>query len=138
MSCRPRCLAALFSLGLVAFSLIPANAGEIKWQKTLKTAQQEAKRTKKRLFVECYATWCGPCKAMYATTLKDEDVVKLSRQFVAVRVDVDQAKEFANKYQVESIPFSIVFEPDGRVVRASRGFLDAKTFCLFLKQSLRD
>ena len=136
MSRRPLCLALL--LAFAAVPLLPVRAGEIQWQKSYKAAQQQAKKSNKRVLVEFHATWCGPCKAMAATTMKDKDVVKLSRQFVAVRVDVDEAQDLATKYQVESIPYTVVIEPDGRVVRASRGFLDAKSFCLFLKQSLPD
>jgi len=129
---RWRPLALIFALS-VSF---PARADDVKWQKSYAEAVQVAKRTKKLLLVEFYADWCGPCKAMAATTLKDKDVVKLTRQFVSVRVDVDKSPGLAQRYKVASIPYAIVLDKDSKVVRSSRGFMDANRFCLFLKQSL--
>lgn len=130
-------LSAVFLLAsLVVMPLYAAPSAEIQWQKSYAGAMQQAKRTKKPVLVEFYAEWCGPCKAMAATTLKDDDVIKLSRRFVPVRVDVDKAQDLAGRFGVASIPYAVVVGPDGKLIRASRGYLDAKNFCIFLKQSL--
>jgi thiol:disulfide interchange protein len=121
---------------LPAALLLPAHAAGVEWQKSYAQARQLATRTKKPLLVEFYADWCGPCKAMAATTLKDKAVVKLTKKFVAVRVDVDKSPELAQRYNVASIPYSVVLDQNSKVVRSARGYMDAKQFCLFLKQSL--
>ena len=126
---------ALLSACIISLAL-PARGAEVEWQKSYAKAVQTAKRTKKPLLVEFYADWCGPCKAMAATTLKDKAVVKLTRQFVSVRVNVDKAPDLAERYKVASIPYAIVLDKSGNIVRTSRGFMDAGRFCLFLKQSL--
>lgn len=130
--------AALVVASLAFVPLHAARSAEIQWQKSYAGAMQQAKRTKKPVLVEFYAEWCSPCKAMAATTLKDSGVVKLSRRFVAVRVDVDKAQELADRFGVATIPYAVVVSPDGKLIRASRGYLDAESFCLFLKQSLPD
>jgi len=135
-SVRWRPLALLFAC---AITLPPSARGaEVEWRKSYVEAVQMAKRTRKPLLVQFYADWCGPCKAMKATTLKDKAVVKLTRQFVSVRVNVDKAPDIAGRYNVGTIPYSIALDKDGNIIRASRGFMDAHQFCLFLKQSLPD
>lgn len=130
--------AAILTLALAAVPLLPARSSDIQWQKSYIAAMQLAKRQKKPVLLQFYAEWCSPCKVMAATTLKSDQVVKLSRRFIAVRVDVDKAQELADRFQVGTIPYAAVVAPDGKLVRASRGYLDAQTYCLFLKQSLPD
>jgi len=136
MSCVRRLAAPILVVTLAIAPLLPVGSAEIQWQKSYADAMQQAKRSKKPVLVEFYAEWCGPCKAMAATTLKDGDVVKLSRRFVPVRIDVDRAQELAERFGVASIPYAVVIGSDGKLIRASRGYLDAKGFCIFLKQSL--
>jgi len=131
-----RCPAAILVVALAIVPLLPARSSDIQWQKSYVEAMQLAKRQKKPVLLQFYAEWCSPCKMMAATTLKSGEVVKLSRRFIPVRVDVDKAQELADRFQVGTIPYSAVVAPDGKLVRASRGYHDAQTYCIFLKQSL--
>ena len=58
--------------------------------------------------VDFYATWCGPCKRLSPT------MEELSKQYEGkvkfYKVDVDQDKELANAFGIESIP-TIYFCP---------------------------
>ena len=38
------------------------------------TVLEKAKKEKKIIFFDAYATWCGPCKQMDAQTYKDQAV----------------------------------------------------------------
>lgn len=71
------------------------------------------------VLVDCYATWCGPCKRLTPVLEKVND----ERENVEiVKVDIDEADEFCDMYDIESIP-TLVFYKDGEVVDKVLGAL---------------
>ena len=61
----------------------------------------------KKVIVDCYADWCGPCRMLspiideVAEELKDCDFYKLN---------VDEANEIPKKYGIMSIPTILIFD----------------------------
>lgn len=70
------------------------------------------------VFVDFYATWCGPCQFM--TPVVDE----LSKQYQGkvrfFRVDIDKNPGLAEKYQIQSIPALKIFD-SGKIVDDALG-----------------
>ena len=66
------------------------------------------------ILVDFWAEWCGPCK-MIAPIL-DEIAVQHGEHLTIAKVNVDEAGEIAQRYQVLSIPTLIVFK-DGQVAK---------------------
>ena len=62
------------------------------------------------VLVDFCATWCGPCQSL-APIL--EGVARETPQAKFVKVDIDQSREVASRYGVQSIPCLIVFR-DGK------------------------
>ena len=60
------------------------------------------------VFVDFFATWCGPCKMLAP------EIEKLADEYVGqvpvVKVDVDEEPELARRYNVMSIPTLFVFK----------------------------
>lgn len=80
---------------------------------------EEVLRSDKKVLIDFYATWCGPCKVLSPTV---EEIAKENDDIKVVKIDVDEEEELANKYGVISIPTLIVIE-NGEVINKSVGVI---------------
>lgn len=71
------------------------------------------------LLVDCYATWCSPCKRLHPVL---EEVNNERDNVEIVKVDIDEVDEFCDLYDIESIP-TIVFYKDSKIVDKVLGVL---------------
>jgi len=68
--------------------------------------EQEVVQSKSLIFVECYADWCGPCKALKPLLLKLEES---NPEMTLGLLDIDPNHELAQKLKITSIPKVVVF-----------------------------
>ena len=71
------------------------------------------------VLVDFWATWCGPCR-MLAPIL--EELSGQHPELKIVKVDVDENRELALRYGIESIPTLLVFK-GGQVADRSVGLV---------------
>ncbi len=113
----------------------------IKFEQSLTWPQilARAKAENKYIFVDCYATWCGPCKRM------DKEVYPLKQvgdyynsRFISVKLQMDRTKKdneqvknwypvadnMSNEYKITAYPSYLFFAPDGRLVHEDIGFTE--------------
>ena len=64
------------------------------------------KETKGKVLVDCYATWCGPCKMI--SPIIDELASEINT-CTFYKLDVDNAEETTAKYNIMSIPTLLLF-----------------------------
>lgn len=68
-------------------------------------ALAELEGTDRVLVLYFTAAWCGPCQKMQRTTWVDERVVeRLTTDGLVVKIDVDEQRELAQRYQVRAMP----------------------------------
>lgn len=84
---------------------------------TKDTFKTEVLDTKGIVFVDFFATWCGPCK-MTAPII--EQLAEEHKDIKFVQVDVDKNGELATEYSIFSIPTFIIFK-NGEVVSQFSG-----------------
>ncbi len=80
----------------------------------------EVTKAAQPVVVDCYATWCGPCRqlAPIVDSLADEYAGKIK----FVKVNVDESPKVAQRFNVEGIP-TLLFFKDGKLVNTSVGLL---------------
>ena len=97
--------------------------------KTMQQVLAEAKNKKKVLFVDVYATWCGPCKWMDENTFKDPRIMeKFNKSFVNYKVDGDsfEGVNVGITYRIDSYPTYLFIGPDGRIIHRIEGAMPAE------------
>lgn len=81
---------------------------------TSKNFEEEVLQSEKTVLVDFYADWCGPCK-MLAPIM--EEIANENEDIKVVKVNVDEAQDLAVKYDVMSIPTSVVIKNGQEVDR---------------------
>ncbi|NHA06440.1 thioredoxin [Mucilaginibacter sp. HC2] len=108
---------------------------ENSWSEALKQAAAK----KKYIFVDAYATWCGPCKLLKATTFKNKDVIAFyNSNFINVAMDMEkgQGPELAAQWGLQAYPTLIIFNAAGKPVYGTVGFLKPDDLIKFGVQGL--
>ena len=81
--------------------------------------ENEVLNSDKRVLLDFYADWCGPCK-MLAPVL--HEIAEESTGALKVgKINVDEQMDLAMRFQVSSIPMLVVFK-DGKAVAKSVGY----------------
>lgn len=81
---------------------------------------------KKRVLVDFYANWCGPCK-MLGPIMKN-----VSDEIDVIKVNIDEHQDLAKEYGVMSIPCVILFE-EGKEKKRNVGFIPETKMREFIK-----
>jgi thioredoxin reductase (NADPH) len=80
---------------------------------------RELKASDTPIFVDFYASWCGPCKQI-APRL-DKSAKSLSGQVKFLKVNVDRVQRLPGRYHIRSMPTGILFSPDGQILERKVG-----------------
>ena len=78
---------------------------------------EEIKKSEKKVLLDFYADWCGPCK-MVAPII--EEIAEENPQYVVGKINVDDCPELAIQFGVSTIPNLVVLK-DGDVVNQIAG-----------------
>ena len=96
----------------------------LSFSEALKRAEVEDKL----LFVDCFTTWCGPCKRLSKVVFKDSLVADyFNRHFVNLKMDMEKGEgvELRKKYGVHAYPTLLFINSSGEVVYRLVGAEDA-------------
>ncbi|WP_242131471.1 thioredoxin family protein [Aestuariivivens marinum] len=152
----------LFSiLPLVSFNLV---AQEINWV-TLDEALALQKKTPKKIMMDVYTNWCGPCKMLDKNTFQNKDVADyVNKHYYAVKFNGEgnEVVTFDNKtfenpnynaananrrnaahqltsyLQVSAYPTIVFIDEAGKVIAPIRGYKVPTELELYLKMFKQD
>lgn len=111
----------------------------LSWQQV----KEKAKKENKFLLVDCFTTWCGPCKYMASTIFPQEKVGEFfNKNFVNVKIQFDQTKNdseevkswyadaqsMSKEFKVNAYPTFLIFSPQGELVHRIVGGGEADEF----------
>lgn len=97
-----------------------AQTGGVNFQEgTLKELLAKADAQKKYLFVDVYATWCGPCKYMAKSVFPQKSMGDyFNATFVNATFDAEKGEgiEIAKTYGVQAYPTFLILDASGKEV----------------------
>jgi len=91
----------------------------------------KAKKENKIVFMDAYASWCGPCKMMERNIFTQKSVGDYyNSNFVNARFDMEkgEGREIAAKYGVRSYPTYLFLNGDGELVSQNYGYMEESPF----------
>lgn len=149
-----------YILLIVAFALAPmvTQAQEIKWI-TMNEALAAQKKNPKKIFVDVYTVWCGPCKMLDRNTFSNKNVINyINKNFYAVKFNGEGTEEitynghtytnpgyqqgrsgrnathqFTGALRVTGYPTLAYFDEKGNLIQAVAGYQSPQQLEIFLK-----
>ncbi|HUH29716.1 thioredoxin family protein [Gelidibacter sp.] len=139
-------------------------AQQINWV-TFEEALKLQKKTPKKIMMDVYTNWCGPCKMLDKNTFQNGDVAKyVNDNYYAVKFDAEgndvihyKGATYANKgykpemasrrnsvheltyaLQVSAYPTIVFFDENGDVITPLRGYQNPQQLELYLKMFRTD
>ncbi|MFA5453600.1 MAG: thioredoxin family protein, partial [Candidatus Methanomethylophilaceae archaeon] len=101
----------------------------------------KSKRENKPIFLDCYTTWCGPCKMMASTVFTNPKVAEyFNATFINAKFDMEKGEgiELKDKFQIGAYPTYIYISPGGEVLNRLVGSMPADDFLEKSKNSLKE
>ena len=100
---------------------------------TMKWAEVKAKALKenKMIFLDAFASWCGPCKYMEENIYSDKKTADyFNEHYINVKIDMEigEGPALSEEFGVSAYPTLLFFSPDGKLVHKSVGAMDAEEF----------
>ena len=90
---------------------------------------EKLKESGKKVLVDFYADWCGPCKLLSPIL---EEVEKAMPDLIIAKINVDEETPLAINYGIQSIPTMLVLE-NGVVINKAIGFRSFEQIIELLK-----
>jgi thioredoxin-related protein len=122
-----------------------AQSKGIRWENKLtwEEVKQKATTENKNIFLDCYTTWCGPCKAMDKYVFSNDTVaLYFNDHFISVKVQMDRTKNdesnvrqwydtadaMSERYKITSFPSFVFLSAEGQVVHKETGYKPVQEF----------
>jgi len=146
-------------LAVALISSMTVTAQEINWV-TFEEALELQKKKPKKIMMDVYTTWCGPCKKLDKYTFHNEDVVKyVNKNYYAVKFNAEgnsvvnyKGKEYTNPNYKEELknrrngghqlagvlgirafPTIVYFDEQGEKIQPISGYMKPQQIELYLK-----
>ncbi len=148
----------VFAIANVGFSQI--NFETISLADAMKKAEQEDRK----IFIDVYTSWCGPCKLMDQKTFTNKDVVNyVNKNYYAVKFNAEGTEEvmykdfnytnpnydpnrkgrnsqhfFAHALKITGYPSIVFFDEESNVIAPIMGYRTPEQLEIYLKMMAKD
>lgn len=151
------------TLVVLLFSLTTLAQDKINWM-SMNEALEAQKETPKKIFMDVYTTWCGPCKLMDRNTFNNKKVADfINENYYPVKFNAEGTEKitydgfeysnpnyqegrrgrnathfFADALRIQAFPSIVFFDDDGALIQALPGYRSPKEIEIYLKMVAND
>ncbi|PVW17311.1 thioredoxin family protein [Marixanthomonas spongiae] len=148
---------------LILLATASVSAQKINWM-TMNEALAAQEKEPKKIFMDVYTSWCGPCKMLDRNTFSNKDVIAfVNEHYYAVKFNAEGTEEvtyqdftytnpnykegrkgrnaqhlFAHALKIRAYPNLVFFEEDGELIQALPGYKTPKQLEIYLKMIAND
>jgi len=148
-----------FIITLMIFSVLNVTAQEINWI-SLEEAETLQKKTPKKIMIDMYTSWCGPCKMLDRNTFQNKQVADyVNEHYYAVKFNAEgneklsfkgkafsnpnydpskankrnSAHELSRYFQIQAYPTIVFLDEESNLIAPIRGYKKPQDLELYLK-----
>lgn len=99
----------------------------------------QAKKENKLIFLDAFASWCGPCKLLDKNVFPKKEVGDyFNANFLNLHIDMEKGEgiEIAKKYSIYSYPTLLFINGDGKVVYKAAGYMSPQELISIAKEAV--
>ena len=100
---------------------------------------EQAKKENKLIFLDAFASWCGPCKLLDQNVFPKKEVGDyFNANFLNLHIDMEKGEgiEIAKKYGIYSYPTLLFIGGDGKVVYKAVGYMSPQELISIAKEAV--
>ena len=98
---------------------------------TSATYETEVEKSDKKVRIDFWADWCGPCRMMSPVV---DEIAEEMPDIKVCKVNVDEEPELARKFNIMSIPTLVVIK-GGNIADTSIGLIDKSELMQMIKNA---
>jgi len=128
----------LFLFLVISTALFSQDGIKFGKQSFAKTLEQ-AKKENKLIFLDAFASWCGPCKLLDKNVFPKKEVGDyFNANFLNLHIDMEKGEgiEIAKKYSIYSYPTLLFIDGDGKVVYKAAGYMSPQELISIAKEAV--
>ena len=100
----------------------------------------KAKKEKKNIFFDAYASWCGPCKLLKRDVFPTKTAGDFfNKKFINVAMDMEKGEgaALAPVFQITAYPTLLILNYKGEIIGRTMGYQSAEKLIEFAKPYVR-
>ncbi len=87
----------------------------------------QATKENKLIFMDCYTTWCGPCKTLSSKVFPQKIIGDyFNKNFINSKMDMEKGEgvDIAKTYNIKAYPTMLFLNSEGKIVHKIIGYHD--------------
>jgi thioredoxin-related protein len=155
----------IFLIALVGmFSSVAVAQKSINWMSMDEALAAQKKEEPKKIFMDVYTVWCGPCKMLDKNTFSNKKVINyINKNFYAVKFNAEGPEDvthdgftytnpryradkrgknsthfFADALKLQGYPSLVFFDNTGKLIQALAGYKTPEQLEIYLKMIASD